>query len=200
MAVVQLVAPSEMRLDLDCGRQEGNRHEKQPILNCTLGIGVQFHIFYRDVMSALSWREIDFASVTLAGLIGGYVMAMAGLWAGRIPGFVVVDIADFGRRYIVSDRPSAWYFGLASHLANSVILVFAWASLIEPRLNLFAPLEGMIWGGFLAMLLAGALVAPMSGLGLLGWKTGNARFAVTSTLLHLMWGAMIGAIYTPVRV
>lgn len=151
-------------------------------------------------MEALSWREVDFASVTLAGLIGGYVMAMAGLWAGRIPGLVVVDIADFGRRYIVSDRPSAWYFGLLSHLANSIILVFIWASVIDPRLGWAAPLEGAAWGGFLSLLLAGALVAPMAGLGLWGRKTGSPRFALTSTLLHVMWGLIIGAIYTPPRV
>ncbi len=40
----------------------------------------------------LSWREVDFAGVVVAGLIGGYVMALAGLWAGRVPGLVAVDI------------------------------------------------------------------------------------------------------------
>ena len=30
----------------------------------------------------LSWQEVDLAGVVFAGLIAGYVMAMAGLWAG----------------------------------------------------------------------------------------------------------------------
>ena len=65
-------------------------------------------------MEVLTWREVDFSGVVLAGLIGGYLMAISGLWAGKVPGLTSFDIADFGRRYIVSDRPSAWYFGMAS--------------------------------------------------------------------------------------
>jgi hypothetical protein len=148
-------------------------------------------------MQTLSWREVDLAGVVLAGLVGGYVMAIAGLWAGKVPGLVAVDIADFGRRYIVSDRPSAWFFGMASHLANSVILVLVWAMLIEPNLTWARCLEGLLWGEVLALTLAGALVAPMSGLGFMGWRTGSPRFAVTSVLLHAVWGLIIGSLYVP---
>ena len=56
-------------------------------------------------MHILSWHQVDLAGVLLAGLIAGYVMALAGLWAGAVPGLVAFDIADFGRRYMVSDRP-----------------------------------------------------------------------------------------------
>jgi hypothetical protein len=55
-------------------------------------------------MEVLSWREVDFGGVVLAGLAAGYVMALVGLWSARVPGFVAVDIADFGRRYMVSPR------------------------------------------------------------------------------------------------
>src|SRR5262245_5342011 len=126
----------------------------------------------------LSWHEVDFTGVAVAGLISGYVMAIAGLWAGRVPGLVAVDIADFGRRYMVSDRSSAWLFGLASHLANSVILTFLWASSVEPNLSWPRWVEGMAFGVVLAMTLAGALVAPMSGLGFMGRRTGGAAFAM----------------------
>lgn len=148
-------------------------------------------------MEALSWRELDFSGVVLAGLIGGYLMAIAGLWTGRIPGLTAIDIADFGRRYIVSDRPSAWYFGMASHLANSVIFVLVWSALIEPNLPWPRPLSGLLWGEFLAMFLAGGLVAPLSGLGFMGQRTGNFGFAITNILLHAIWGISIGLIYTP---
>lgn len=124
-------------------------------------------------------------------------MALAGLWAGRVPGLTAVDIADFGRRYMVSDRPSAWFFGLASHLANSVILAFAWASVIEPNLSWPRWLEGASFGVFLTMTLAGALVAPMSGLGFMGRKTGGSAFAFTSLLVHIVWGVLVGVIYVP---
>lgn len=124
-------------------------------------------------------------------------MAIAGLWAGRLPGLVAVDIADFGRRYMVSDRPSAWLFGLASHLANSVILTLLWASAVEPNLAWPRWLEGTAFGLALAVTLAGALVAPMAGLGLMGRKTGGASFALSSLLVHAIWGLLVGLIYVP---
>lgn len=146
---------------------------------------------------ALGFRQIDFAAVVFAGLTAGYVMALAGLWAGRVPGLSAVDIADFGRRYMVSDRPSAWFFGLGSHLVNSVLLTFVWASAIEPNLGWPRPLEGAAFGLLLAVLLAGALVAPMAGLGFMGRKAGNLSFATTNVLVHLLWGVLVGVLYQP---
>ena len=148
-------------------------------------------------MEYLSFREVDLAGVVFAGVSSGYVMAVAGLWAARIPGLAAVDIADFGRRYMVSDRPSAWLFGFVSHLANSVLLTFAWASVVEPNLDWPRPLEGIAFGLLLALTLAGALVAPMSGLGFLGRKTGSPSFALTSLAVHALWGALIGLLYVP---
>lgn len=141
--------------------------------------------------------ELHLGGVLIAGLVAGYVMAMAGLWAGRIPRLAAVDIADFGRRYMVSDRPSAWFFGLASHLVNSVLLVMLWASVFEPNLDWPRWLEGMAFGAGLAIVLAGVLVAPMAGLGLMGRKTGGPAFAITNVLVHLLWGLLVGSIYVP---
>ena len=148
-------------------------------------------------MTALSWLEVDLAGVVLAGLIAGYVMAMAGLWAGKVPGLAAVDIADFGRRYMVSDRPSAWLFGMVSHLINSVLLVLLFACAVEPNLDWAVWLEATAWGGALAVLLAGALVAPMAGLGLLGIRAGMLRFPITNVVIHLLWGFLVGVIYSP---
>ncbi len=145
----------------------------------------------------LSWREVDFAGVVLAGLIAGYIMAVAGLWAGRVPGLVAVDIADFGRRYMVSDRPSAWFFGLFSHLVNSILLVFVFASVVDPNFGWPRPVEGLAWGVLLSVVLSGAMLAPLSGFGFMGWKTGSPRFAITNLLLHGLWGLLVGLIYVP---
>jgi len=49
----------------------------------------------------------------------------------------------------------------------------------------------------LALILSGALVAPMAGLGFMGRKTGSPAFALTNVLVHLVWGALVGAIYVP---
>ena len=65
-------------------------------------------------VDTLTWRQVDFGSVVLAGVVGGYLMALVGLWAGRVPGLVAIDVADHGRKYMVSDRSSAWLIGLLS--------------------------------------------------------------------------------------
>src|SRR3954471_4820495 len=119
-------------------------------------------------MDVLNWRQIDLGSVALAGFAAGYVMLLVGLWAGRLPGLVAIDIADFGRRYMVSDRPSAWLLGFASHLANSVILVLLFAMVVDPLLGWPRVLEGLVWGEALGLVLSGTLIAPMAGLGILG--------------------------------
>jgi hypothetical protein len=147
-------------------------------------------------MHVLSWHQVDFAGVVLTGLVAGYVMAIAGLWAGAVPGLVTFDIADFGRRYMVSDRPSAWLLGFASHLVNSILLVLVWAMLIVPNLPWPRPLVGITWGVFLAVALAGTLIVPLSGLGFMGWKAGGPRFVLTDLLLHALWGLLIGLLYT----
>src|SRR5213082_1179488 len=103
-------------------------------------------------MHVLSWHQVDFAGVVLAGLVAGYVMAIAGLWAGKVPGLVSFDIAYYGRRYMVSDRPSAWLLGFVSHLINSVLLVLVFASVIEPNLDWPRPFAGLAWGLTLALL------------------------------------------------
>jgi hypothetical protein len=148
-------------------------------------------------MVFLSWREVDFASVAFAGLVAGYVMALAGLWAGRVPGLVAMDIADFGRRYMISDRPSAWFVGLASHLVNSVLLTFLWASVVEPNLAWPRLAEATAFGAVLSVVLAGALVAPGAGLGFMGRRTGRPQFALTNVLVHLLWGVLVGLLYVP---
>ena len=146
-------------------------------------------------MDTLTWRQVDFGSVVVAGVAGGYLMALVGLWAGRLPGLVAIDVADHGRRYMTSDRASAWLIGLVSHLVNSVLLVLVWAMVVEPNLSMHRVFAGLLWGEFLAIGLAGALLAPLSGIGFMGQKTGNSRFALTAILMHTVWGLVIGALY-----
>jgi hypothetical protein len=148
-------------------------------------------------LRALTLHQVDFLAVVFAGLAAGYVMAVIGLWAGRIPGLVALDIADFGRRYLVSDRPSAWVLGMVAHLTNSVLLTFAWASLIEPNLHWARPLEGLAWGLVLACTLAGTLLAPLTGMGFMGLKSRSFRFATTNFVVHGVWGLLVGLLYTP---
>ena len=148
-------------------------------------------------MDTLTWREVDFGGVVLAGVAAGYLMALVGLWAGRVPGLVAIDIADHGRKYMVSDRSSAWLIGLLSHLLNSVLLVLVWAMVVLPNLDINRVLAGLVWGEVLAIVLAGGLVGPLSGIGFMGLKTANTRFALTNLLIHAVWGVVIGLLYVP---
>lgn len=148
-------------------------------------------------MQVLSWQQIDLGSVVFAGLVAGYVMQLAGLWADAVPGLVGVDFADFGRRYIISDRPSAWIVGLLSHLANSILLVFVFAAVLVPTIPWPLPLLGLAWGEVLVFTLAGAIVAPLTGLGFLGFKSRSPRWLITTILLHAVWGLLVGVLYIP---
>lgn len=147
-------------------------------------------------IEVVSWRETGLGGAALGGVAGGYLMLLIGLWAGRVPGLVSVDIADFGRRYMVSDRPSAWLLGLASHLANSFLLALAWSTMVEPNLHGAHWLEGLLWGEFLAFGLAGALVAPMAGQGFMGRRSGSWRFLATNVVMHGAWGVLVGLLAT----
>ena len=146
-------------------------------------------------MDTLTWRQVDFGGVVLAGITGGYLMALVGLWAGRVHHLVAIDIADYGRRYMVSDRASAWLLGLLSHLLNSILLVLLWAMVVLPNVHINQVLAGLLWGEILAVLLAGGMVGPLSGIGFMGMKTSNPRFALTNVLMHGVWGIVIGALY-----
>ena len=148
-----------------------------------------------EVVDTLTWRQVDFGGVVLAGITGGYLMALVGLWAGRVRYLVAIDIADYGRRYMVSDRASAWLLGLLSHLLNSILLVLLWAMVVLPNVHINQVLAGLLWGEILAVLLAGGMVGPLSGIGFMGMKTSNPRFALTNVLMHAVWGIVIGALY-----
>ena len=146
-------------------------------------------------VDTLTWRQVDLGGVVLAGVAGGYLMALVGLWAGRVPRLVAIDMADYGRRYMTSDRASAWVIGLLSHLLNSVLLVLVWAMVVEPNLGIHRVLAGLVWGEVLALGLAGGVLGPISGIGFMGVKTANSRFALTNVLMHTVWGLVIGALY-----
>src|SRR4029078_2242927 len=148
-----------------------------------------------EVVDTLTWRQVDFGGVVLAGITGGYLMALVGLWAGRVRSLVEIDIADYGRRYMVSDRASAWLLGFVSHLLNSILLVLLWAMVVLPNVHINQVLAGLLWGEILAVLLAGGMVGPLSGIGFMGMKTSNPRFALTNLLMHAVWGVVIGALY-----
>ena len=148
-----------------------------------------------EVVDTLTWRQVDFGGVVLAGITGGYLMALVGLWAGRVRYLVAIDIADYGRRYMVSDRASAWLLGFLSHLLNSILLVLLWAMVVLPNVHINQVLAGFLWGEILAVLLAGGMVGPLSGIGFMGMKTSNPRFALTNVLMHAVWGIVIGALY-----
>ena len=51
----------------------------------------------------------------------------------------------------------------------------------------------------LALTLSGSIIMPLSGVGFMGWKSGSYRVALTTLLLHSLWGLVVGIIYIPAR-
>jgi len=69
------------------------------------------------------------------------------------------------------------------------------AMVVLPNVHINQVLAGFLWGEVLAVLLAGGMVGPLSGIGFMGMKTSNPRFALTNLLMHAVWGVVIGALY-----
>ena len=115
-------------------------------------------------------REVDLSRAVLARLSAGYLMALADSGLSKVPGLVAIDIADYGRRYMISDRPSAWLLELALHLANSVLLVLFWAMLIEPNVHGHGPWSDSPGVKRSPSRSPVSLVAPRSSLGFMGWR------------------------------
>ena len=135
------------------------------------------------------------------GVVGAYVQAIAGYWIEGFRGLPRFDIAESGKRYLGGDKPGWWIVGIVFHLANGALLGMLYSATLKPlAVNLIGPgiLAGLAGGlsfGFLVwILLMNLLVFPLSGAGPFGVNSGSPRLSVVTLLLHLAFGAVLGAI------
>jgi hypothetical protein len=100
-------------------------------------------------MQAVSWRHVDLASVALAGLAAGYVMAIIGLWpVGPQASFRSTSrITAVVHGVRSTERMGAWPRITSGEQFPPGVCV---ASLVQPNIHWPRPLEGLLWGIILA--------------------------------------------------
>jgi uncharacterized membrane protein YagU involved in acid resistance len=139
-------------------------------------------------------------SNTARAIVGGAAgtVAMTGMMYTVAPMMGVhMDIAAM----LGSVLGGSWAAGLAMHLVNgSVIFPLVFVFLLQDRLPGPAAGRGLLFGAGL-WLLAQVMVMPMMGAGLFSANAGGAMAAMGSLVLHLLYGAVLGAVSgAPVRV
>lgn len=152
------------------------------------------------------WAGVEFWLAVLAGVVAGYVMALATYWVEAVFGLMRLDFGHTGLQYIGGEKPGWWVVGLIFHLLDSALLGLAYAAWVWPGLPWLGIPTRTIWGDVLGGLLFGVLVwlglamlvaMPMLGMGVFGRLSGSARPALFSLGLHLLFGALLGLIYIP---
>ena len=137
----------------------------------------------------------------LAGFAAGYVMALGGYWLEGIFGIPRLDFGLTGFKYVGGEKPGAWLVGIVFHLVDSVLLALLYAVVVYPRIahgNVVAGLAaGLVYGVVLWIVLAMLVVMPLMGSGPFARRTGSVKPAAASLLLHLVYGAILGAVYVP---
>ncbi|MFN0074084.1 MAG: hypothetical protein ACKVVP_21605 [Chloroflexota bacterium] len=138
------------------------------------------------------------------GVVGAYVQAMAGYWLEGFRGLPRFDIAESGKRYLGGEKPGWWVVGIVFHLANGALLGMLYAATIKPLAMTWLGVGvldgvagGLIYGSLVWLVLMNFFVFPLSGAGLFGVNTGSFRLSTVTLLLHLAYGAVLGAIVRP---
>jgi hypothetical protein len=132
-------------------------------------------------------------------------MALAGYWLEAVLGVSDLDFAHTSLRYVSGGKGGWWIVGTVYHLVDSVLLGILYAAIIYRRLAFLEKRLGRVWGSVAAgcafatavWLILGMLIAmPFMGAGVFGRNTRSVRPALASFGLHLIFGALLGPIYS----
>jgi len=133
---------------------------------------------------------IDFGRAAVAGIVGTAVMTVVGVWVAPMMGMPPMNPADM----LAGAMGGATVLGWVAHFMIGTILAVIYA-VAAPFLPGPPPIRGAIYG-VAPFLLAQIAVLPMMGMPLF---SGSAVMAVGSLIGHLVYGAVVGTIYGPVR-
>jgi hypothetical protein len=135
------------------------------------------------------------------GIVGAYVQAIAGYWLEGFRGLPRFDIAEAGKRYLGGEKTGWWAVGIIFHLANGALLGLLYAATMRPLVvSLMGAsvaagiLGGLLFGLLVWLILMNLMVFPLSGAGIFGIRSGSPRLGVVTLVLHLAFGAVVGAI------
>jgi uncharacterized membrane protein YagU involved in acid resistance len=130
--------------------------------------------------------QINFAKAVVAGLVATLVMTAVGLWAAPMMGIPPMNPADM----LAGQMGGNILLGWMGHLMIGIILAVIYAAL-APRIPGPFPLRGALYG-IAPWLLAQLVVMPMMGMPVF---SGSVPMAMGSLIGHLVYGAVLGAIY-----
>jgi uncharacterized membrane protein YagU involved in acid resistance len=130
--------------------------------------------------------QINFAKAVVAGLVATLVMTAVGLWAAPMMGIPPMNPADM----LAGQMGGNILLGWMGHLMIGIILAVIYAAL-APRIPGPFPLRGALYG-IAPWLLAQLVVMPMMGMPVF---SGSMPMAMGSLIGHLVYGAVLGAIY-----
>lgn len=134
--------------------------------------------------------RVNFKSLLVAGLVGGYAMFLVDNYFGGLLGL-------FG---LFPGTEDGWW--MLTHHVDAIVfaLPFAWPAVYE-SLPGDGWLKGMVYGflfwlilPFITGMIAGALGAEY-----FQQMEASGSVIVTMILLHLVWGFFLGVLYVPVE-
>ena len=150
---------------------------------------------------------VNVGHALIAGFFAAFLMSTAAYWLEGVFGLPRIDLGMVGQKYMGGDRPGWWFVGQASHYILSMGLALVYASGVALNLeDLFGkPLEwwwgppaGMVYGLAVFLILPVGIVGSITVLSI-GILPRDPKALVANVLLHLLWGATLGALYFPVR-
>jgi hypothetical protein len=144
---------------------------------------------------------VDVGWAALSGFAAGYVMGLGATWLEGVFGIPRLDFGHTGYRYVGGEKPGAWAVGIVFHQVDSVLLGLLYAVAVYPRIahgSIAAGLiAGIAYGVVLWIVLAMLIVMPLMGSGPFGSRTGSWKPAAATLVIHLAYGAILGATYVP---
>lgn len=132
------------------------------------------------------FQKTNVGRAILAGLAGTAAMTMLML-AAPMMGMPPMNIGEM----LGSMMGGVVALGWAAHLMIGVVLAVVYAAVFARRLPGPGPVRGALYG-VAPWLMAQLVVMPMMGAGLF---SGSAMVAAGSLMGHLVYGAVLGAVY-----
>lgn len=123
------------------------------------------------------------------GIIGTAVMTAVGVWAAPLMGMPPMNPAEM----LAGPMGGSLALGWMAHFALGIILALIYAA-VAPWLPGPPSIRGALYG-LAPFLMAQMVVMPMMGMPLF---SGSAAMAMGSLVGHLIYGAIVGAVYGPV--
>jgi hypothetical protein len=150
---------------------------------------------------------VNIGHALVAGFLAGFVMTVAAYWLEGVFGVPRMDFGMTGLKYMGGDKPGWWFVGQAAHHLDSMLLALVYAGAVFLNLEdifnkpvewWWGPLAGLCYGFVVFLILPTAIMGTITVL-LGGQLPRDRKMLAANLLLHLVWGAVLGALYFPVR-